>query len=146
MLRPVLSPGASRLRDWALFAAAASVPAICVGALGLRALASEAGGARREVAPGLSTTSALLSRALDQQSDRAAAALAALPMEGPPRRSRRRPSSPAPRRRSSGARPHRAAARRASRLAGTAARGATRRRASFDVSGYPRNQHGNTSD
>ncbi|WP_437525514.1 HAMP domain-containing sensor histidine kinase [Sorangium sp. So ce726] len=79
----MLSPRASRLRDWALFAAAASVPAICVGVLGLRALANEADGARREVALGLSTASARLSRALEQETDRAAAALAALPMDGP---------------------------------------------------------------
>ncbi len=80
----MLSPRASRLRDWALFAAAASVPAICVGVLGLRALANEADGARREVALGLSTASARLSRALDQETDRAAAALAALPIDGAP--------------------------------------------------------------
>ncbi|WP_437578389.1 ATP-binding protein [Sorangium sp. So ce887] len=80
----MLSPRASRLRDWALFAAAASVPAICVGVLGLRALANEADGARREVALGLSTASARLSRALDQETDSAAAALAALPIDGAP--------------------------------------------------------------
>ncbi|WP_438008443.1 HAMP domain-containing sensor histidine kinase [Sorangium sp. So ce321] len=75
----MLSPRASRLRDWALFAAAASVPAICVGVLGLRALANEADGARREVALGLATASDRLSRAIDQEVDIAAAALAALP-------------------------------------------------------------------
>ncbi|WP_437815313.1 sensor histidine kinase [Sorangium sp. So ce1078] len=80
----MLSPRASRLRDWALFAAAASVPAICVGVLGLRALANEADGARREVALGLSTASAGLSRALDQETDSAAAALAALPIDDAP--------------------------------------------------------------
>ncbi|WP_437928864.1 HAMP domain-containing sensor histidine kinase [Sorangium sp. So ce291] len=77
----MLSPRASRLRDWALFAAAASVPAICVGVLGLRALANEADGARREVALGLATASARLSRAIDQETDIAAAALAALPAD-----------------------------------------------------------------
>ncbi|WP_437653063.1 sensor histidine kinase [Sorangium sp. So ce1182] len=78
----MLSPRASRLRDWALFAAAASVPAICVGVLGLRALANEADGARREVALGLATASDRLSRAIDQEVDMAAAALAALPADG----------------------------------------------------------------
>ncbi|KYG02513.1 hypothetical protein BE21_54865, partial [Sorangium cellulosum] len=80
---PVLSPRASRLRDWALFAAAASVPAICVGILGLRAVSNEADGARREVALGLATASAHLSRAIDQETDRAEAALAALPLADP---------------------------------------------------------------
>ncbi|WP_437670628.1 ATP-binding protein [Sorangium sp. So ce131] len=80
----MLSARASRLRDWALFAAAASLPAICVGVLGLRALSNEADGARREVALGLSTASARLSGALDQATDRAAAALAALPSHGAP--------------------------------------------------------------
>ncbi|WP_437336226.1 sensor histidine kinase [Sorangium sp. So ce394] len=79
----MLSPRASRLRDWALFAAAASVPAICVGVLGLRAVSNEADGARREVALGLATASARLSRAIDQETDRAEAALAALPLTGP---------------------------------------------------------------
>ncbi|WP_437611265.1 HAMP domain-containing sensor histidine kinase [Sorangium sp. So ce834] len=79
----MLSPRASRLRDWALFAAAASVPAICVGVLGLRAVSNEADGARREVALGLATASARLSRAIDQETDRAEAALAALRSDGP---------------------------------------------------------------
>ncbi|AUX45450.1 uncharacterized protein SOCE26_069410 [Sorangium cellulosum] len=80
----MLSPRASRLRDWALFAAAASLPAICVGVLGLRALANEADGARREVALGLSTASARLSRALDEATDSSSAALAALAIHGAP--------------------------------------------------------------
>ncbi|WP_437945118.1 HAMP domain-containing sensor histidine kinase [Sorangium sp. So ce296] len=79
----MLSPRASRLRDWALFAAAASVPAICVGVLGLRAVSNEADGARREVTLGLATASARLSRAIDQETDRAEAALAALPLTDP---------------------------------------------------------------
>ncbi|WP_437288964.1 sensor histidine kinase [Sorangium sp. So ce406] len=80
----MLSPRASRLRDWALFAAAASVPAICVGVLGLRAVSNEADGARREVALGLAAASDRLSRAIDQETDRAAAALAALPIDAGP--------------------------------------------------------------
>ncbi len=49
----MLTPAASRLRDWAAFAAAALLPAIATMALGLRAVANEEAGARREVAAGL---------------------------------------------------------------------------------------------
>jgi signal transduction histidine kinase len=80
----MLSPRASRLRDWALFAAAAIMPAISIGVLGLRALSSEADAARREVALGLSTASAGMARELELATARASAALAALPLAGAP--------------------------------------------------------------
>jgi hypothetical protein len=80
----MLSHRAVRLRDWALFAAAALVPAISVGIVGLRALSNEADGARREVALELTNASARMFRALEQESARASAALAALPLDGAP--------------------------------------------------------------
>jgi signal transduction histidine kinase len=75
----MLSTRVSRLRDWALFAAAAIMPAIAVGILGLRALSNEADGARREVLLELTTAAERMGRELDQATDRAAAELAAAP-------------------------------------------------------------------
>lgn len=75
----MLSTRVSRLRDWALFAAAAIMPAIAVGILGLRALSNEADGARREVALELTTAAERMGRELDQATDRAATALATAP-------------------------------------------------------------------
>jgi two-component system phosphate regulon sensor histidine kinase PhoR len=80
----VLTARAGRLRDWALFAAAALAPAVAVGVLGLRALANEEAGARRQVSLGLAAAAERASRDLDEGAARAAEGLAALPVDPAP--------------------------------------------------------------
>jgi signal transduction histidine kinase len=71
----VLTARLGRLRDWALFAAAALMPAVAVGMLGLRALANEEAGARREVAIGLAAAADRVSRDVERGLAQAVGAL-----------------------------------------------------------------------
>jgi two-component system phosphate regulon sensor histidine kinase PhoR len=71
----MLTASASRLRDWALFAAAALVPAIAVAVLGLRAVANEEAGARRELASSLDAAAEREGARLDRDLAAAAADL-----------------------------------------------------------------------
>jgi signal transduction histidine kinase len=82
----MLTARAGRLRDWALFAAAALAPAAAVGVLGLRALANEEARARHEVATVLTAAAERASRDVDRGLDRAAEALAVLPIDADPER------------------------------------------------------------
>jgi two-component system phosphate regulon sensor histidine kinase PhoR len=72
----VLTARTSKLRDWGLFAAAALLPAAAVGVLGLRALANEEAGARRELALGLDAAAERVARDVERGTARAAAVLA----------------------------------------------------------------------
>jgi signal transduction histidine kinase len=74
----VLTARLGRLRDWALFAAAALAPAVAVGVLGLRALVNEEAGARREVALGLDAAADRVSRDVERGVARAAVDLGGL--------------------------------------------------------------------
>lgn len=78
----MLSDRSGRLRDLALFAAAALVPAAAVGVLGLRALSNEAAGARREVGLELAAAAAEMTRSMDQARARAAEGLSTLEPRG----------------------------------------------------------------
>ncbi len=82
----MLTARAGRLRDWILFAAAALAPAAAVGFLGLRALANEEAGARREVAIGLSAAADRASRDIDRGLARAENAVAGLAIDADPER------------------------------------------------------------
>lgn len=72
------------LRDWVLFAAAAVVPAAAVGVLGLRALANEEAGARREAAVSLAAAAERVVAEIDRGLARAAEGMAAAGGEADP--------------------------------------------------------------
>jgi signal transduction histidine kinase len=74
------------LRDWALFVALALAPALAIGVLGLRALANEEAGARREVALGLVAAADRASRDIEHDVARAAAELGGLTLDDDPAR------------------------------------------------------------
>src|SRR6185437_8066546 len=80
----MLTARLGRLRDWALFAAAALAPAVAVGVLGLRALANEEAGERREVVLGLAAAAERASRDFEQGTARATGALGALTVDADP--------------------------------------------------------------
>ncbi len=80
----MLTARAGSLRDWALFAAAALAPAVAVGVLGLRALANEEAGARREVALGLAAAADHLSRDVERGVARAEVELSGLAVDEDP--------------------------------------------------------------
>ena len=73
-----------RLRDWALFAAAALAPAVAVGGLGLRALANEEAGARREVALGLVAAADRAARDIERGVARAEGELEGIAVDADP--------------------------------------------------------------
>jgi signal transduction histidine kinase len=82
----VLTARAGRLRDWALFAAAALVPALSVGVLGLRALTNEEAGARRQAALELAAGADRTSRDLERILSETSARLATAPLDPNPAR------------------------------------------------------------
>jgi two-component system phosphate regulon sensor histidine kinase PhoR len=71
----MLTPAASRFRDWASFAAAALLPAVATAVLGLRAVANEEAGARREVAAALDAAAERAGAGIERDLARAAAEL-----------------------------------------------------------------------
>jgi signal transduction histidine kinase len=75
---PLEAPARGVLRDWALFAAAALGPAIAVGVLGLRALANEEAGARREAALSLAAAAQQAARRVEDDLGHAERSLAAI--------------------------------------------------------------------
>ncbi|MFT3775677.1 MAG: HAMP domain-containing sensor histidine kinase [Minicystis sp.] len=74
------------LRDWALFAAAALVPAVAVGVLGLRALMNEEARARREVALELAAAADRAAGDVERGLARAAETLGMVTIEADPAR------------------------------------------------------------
>ncbi|APR85612.1 Phosphate regulon sensor protein PhoR (SphS) [Minicystis rosea] len=72
------------LRDWGLFGAAALVPAVAVGVLGLRALANEEAGARREAALGLAAAANQVAGEIERGVARAEEALGKVTVESDP--------------------------------------------------------------
>jgi two-component system phosphate regulon sensor histidine kinase PhoR len=78
----VLTERAGALRDWVLFALAALVPAVAVGALGLRALRGEEASARREVALELDGAAERASRQAERAIATATATLGAATLAG----------------------------------------------------------------
>ena len=87
----MLTPAASRLRDWALFAAAALLPAIAAAVLGLRAVANEEAGARREAAAELNAAAERAGASVERElGPRSGGARAAAASRRQHRRRRRR--------------------------------------------------------
>ena len=82
-LSPLLSTRAQRWRDWALFALAASSPALAVGWLGLRALEGQEDAARRQTLAALQSSADGIARAVQDDVDAAATRLARVPQPGP---------------------------------------------------------------
>ena len=80
----MLTARLGRLRDWALFTAAALAPAAAVGVLGLRALANEEAGQRREAALELAAAAGNVKREIEQGVARAAGELGALAIDADP--------------------------------------------------------------
>lgn len=75
----MLTETASRLRDWALFAAAALLPALALGGLGLRALGSEEAAIEREAKLALEATADRVIREIESALPEAAARAASAP-------------------------------------------------------------------
>ncbi len=82
----MLTARLGRLRDWGLFTAAALAPAAAVGVLGLRALANEEAGARREAALELSAAAGRASREMEQAGARAAGELLTVTLDADPQK------------------------------------------------------------
>jgi two-component system phosphate regulon sensor histidine kinase PhoR len=69
----VLTEPAARLRDWALFATAALLPAVALGALSLRAVGNESAAVEREAKLSLEASAERVARSIPAELDAAAA-------------------------------------------------------------------------
>lgn len=92
----MLTARASKLRDWALFAVAAVLPAVAVGALGLRALRNEEAAVRGETAAALEASGERVSQAIDRSFEAARPALAGVAPDDDPLRASARLGSLCP--------------------------------------------------